>query len=160
MKDSFTTALYLSDFIWFWPTFGLFHFGKFPSYKRVKWGRLPGSSHNETPAPRHWRSGKNHSNLVTRRGSPVDRTLFPLKLHQWVKFTLTRRITARTFWTNNAIFKSFRNYNFPKLWAMVYSMTVWFIFHCFGLMALWTQLRKRWTQGNPFFKASAHWANA
>ena len=42
LKDSFTTTLYLLDFIGFWPTFGLFHYSKLPSYKRVRWGRLAG----------------------------------------------------------------------------------------------------------------------
>ena len=44
LKDSFTTTLYLLDFIGFWPTFGLFHYAKLPSYKRVKCGRLAGPS--------------------------------------------------------------------------------------------------------------------
>ena len=45
LKYSFTTTLYLLDFIWFWPIFGLFYYAKFPSYKRVRWGRLAGPSH-------------------------------------------------------------------------------------------------------------------
>ena len=36
LKDSFTTALYLLDFIGFLPTFGLFHYANLPSYKRVR----------------------------------------------------------------------------------------------------------------------------
>ena len=44
MKDSFTTTLYLLDFIGFLPTFGLFHYAKLASYKRVKCGRLAGPS--------------------------------------------------------------------------------------------------------------------
>ena len=30
--------------VWFWHTFGLFHYAKFPSSKRVRWGRLDGPS--------------------------------------------------------------------------------------------------------------------
>ena len=44
LKDSFTTPLYLLDFNGLWPTFGLFHYAKLPSYKRVRWGRLAGPS--------------------------------------------------------------------------------------------------------------------
>ena len=34
LKDSFTITLYLLDLIGFWPTFGIFHYEKLPSYKR------------------------------------------------------------------------------------------------------------------------------
>ena len=43
-KDSITATLYLLNIIGFWPTFGLFHYAKLPSYKRVRWGRLAGPS--------------------------------------------------------------------------------------------------------------------
>ena len=43
VKASFTTTLYLLDLIWFGPTFGLFHYANFPSYKRVRWGPLAGN---------------------------------------------------------------------------------------------------------------------
>ena len=36
VKDSFTTTLYLLDFNGFLPTFGLFHYAKLPSYKRMR----------------------------------------------------------------------------------------------------------------------------
>ena len=39
------TTLYLFDLFGFGQTFGIFHFDKLLSYKRVKWGRLAGSSH-------------------------------------------------------------------------------------------------------------------
>ena len=42
--DSFNEILYLLNIIGFWPTFGLFHYAKLPSYKRVRWGRLAGTS--------------------------------------------------------------------------------------------------------------------
>ena len=45
LKDYFTTTLYLLDFIGFGSTFGLFHYAKLPSYKRVRWGRLARRSH-------------------------------------------------------------------------------------------------------------------
>ena len=45
LKDSFTTTLYLLDFIGFSPTFGLFHYANLPSYKRVRGGRLAGPFH-------------------------------------------------------------------------------------------------------------------
>ena len=53
LKDSFTTTLYLLNFIGFWPTFGLFHYAKLPSYKRVRWGRLAGPSQNSRPLQIH-----------------------------------------------------------------------------------------------------------
>ena len=40
LTESFTTTLYLLDFIGFLPTFGLFHYAKLPSYRRVRWGWL------------------------------------------------------------------------------------------------------------------------
>ena len=46
LKDSFTPTLYLLNFIGFWPTFGLFHYAKLPSYKRLRWGRLAGPSNS------------------------------------------------------------------------------------------------------------------
>ena len=49
LKDSLTITLYLLDFIGFWPTFGLFHYTKLPSYKRVRWGRLAGPQSHKDP---------------------------------------------------------------------------------------------------------------
>ena len=36
LKDSFNTTLYLLDFIVFGPIFGLFHYAKLTSYRRVR----------------------------------------------------------------------------------------------------------------------------
>ena len=45
LKDSFNATLNLLNIIEFWHTFGLFHYAKLPSYKRVSWGRLARPSH-------------------------------------------------------------------------------------------------------------------
>ena len=47
LKDSWNRTLYLLDVIRFWLTFGLFHYEKLPSYKRLSWGRMAGPSRNQ-----------------------------------------------------------------------------------------------------------------
>ena len=44
LKHSGHTTLYLLDLIDFLPTYGSFHYAKFPSYKILRWGRLAGPS--------------------------------------------------------------------------------------------------------------------
>ena len=55
LKDSYTTALYLLDFIGLLPTFGLFHYANLTSYKRVRWGRLAGPFPRDSKDPRTYR---------------------------------------------------------------------------------------------------------
>ena len=45
LKDSYNTTLYMLDLIRFSLTFGLFHYPKLSSYKRVRLGRMAGPSH-------------------------------------------------------------------------------------------------------------------
>ena len=40
LTNSCYSTLYLIDLFEFGPKFGLYHYAEFPSYKRVKWGRL------------------------------------------------------------------------------------------------------------------------
>ena len=46
LKIFCNTTLYLLDLIGFWNTLGIFHYAKLPSYKRVRWDRVAGFSHN------------------------------------------------------------------------------------------------------------------
>ena len=87
LKDSFNTTLYLLDFIRIWPTFGLFHYAKLPSYKRVRWGRLAGPSLTaclcihvqDTESPEVHPFGRAHGSFLRSPATAANHTPQPLQ---------------------------------------------------------------------------------